>query len=45
MGVKVLAKRYISSKFQSCPIQLKLKIQSLLTLLIPKKRQFVNFGP
>ena len=36
-AVKVLAKRYITSKFQSCPIHLKLKIQSLLTLLNPKK--------
>ena len=30
------AERYIRSKFQSCPNGLKLKIQSLLTLLIPK---------
>ena len=32
----VFAKRYIRSKFQSCQNQLKLKIQSLLTLLITK---------
>ena len=35
-ALKVFAKRYIRSKFQSCQIWLKLKIQSLLTLLIPK---------
>ena len=33
---KVFAKRYIGSNFQSCQIGLKLKIQSLLTLLITK---------
>ena len=32
----VLAKRYIRPKFHSCQIELKLKIQSLLTLLKPK---------
>ena len=32
----VFAKCYIRSKFQSCQIELKLKIQSFLTLLIPK---------
>ena len=32
----VFAKRYIRSKFQSCQIELKLKIQSLLILLISK---------
>ena len=30
------AKRYTRSKFQSCQIELKLKMQSLLTLLISK---------
>ena len=34
-SVKVFTKRYIRPKFQSCLIELKLKIQSLLTLLIP----------
>ena len=32
----VFAKRYIRSKFQSCQIELKLKMQSLLTHLISK---------
>ena len=32
----VFAKRYIRAKFQSCQIELKFKIQSLLTLLKPK---------
>ena len=35
-ALKIFAKRYRRSKFLSCQNELKLKIQSLLTLLIPK---------
>ena len=35
-ALKVFAKRYIRSKFQSCQIWLKLKIYRLLTLLNQK---------
>ena len=35
-ALKVFPKRYIRSKFQSCQIELKLKMQSLLSLLISK---------
>ena len=35
-ALKIFAKRYIRSKFQSCQIELELKMQSLLTLLISK---------
>ena len=35
-ALKDFAKPYIRPNFQSCPIELKLKLHSLLTLLIPK---------